>query len=103
MASEHEDYSLKVQNWQGRISETVRTHSDGDEYISHSGAVATPHGYVTVYADNSRLPCAGLDFIWRGRNYHRSWRRYWRPRQLVTLAKRFAKDIAQEGMTDGDS
>lgn len=94
MANEYEDSSLKVQSWHSYVSEDFRGATERG-YHSHNGHVATPYGYVTVYSDNSKFPCTGLYFIWQGRVHHRAYKRYFRPRRIITLAKQFASEIAQ--------
>lgn len=96
MANEYEDSSLKVQSWHSYVSESTDKNFDGDKYVRHSGHVATPYGYLTVYSDSSKFPCTGLYFIWQGRVHHRSYKRYFRPRTIITLAKQFASEIVGE-------
>lgn len=95
MTHKHEDWSLKVQNWQSHISANQREDRDGEKYVEHWGHVATPYGYVIVSADASKLPYTALSFIWQDRVYHRSYKKYFRSTHIITLAKRFAVDIAQ--------
>lgn len=95
MANEYEDSSLKVQSWHSYVSERTDKNYDGDKYVQHNGHVATPYGYVTIYADSSKFPCTGLYFIWQGRVHHRAYRRYFRPSYIITLAKQFAAELAQ--------
>lgn len=89
----HEDWSSREYKVETYISTKTSQQYDGTKYITHHGRVATPHGFVEIYADASSLPCVGLRFIYRGRLYGRSWKRYFRPRTIVTLAKRFASDV----------
>lgn len=62
-------------------------------YDYDEGEIATPHGWVTAYAESKHTR---LDFLWKGRIYYRNFqnRRYSR-RGMVTLAKAFAAEIVR--------
>lgn len=78
---------------------TVKTNGyavrDGTRWES-TGYVQTYHGSVEVYSvwhpDNSQF--TRLDFIYDGLMHYRNIDAYYQPRYLVTLARRFAAEIA---------
>lgn len=65
----------------------------------HTGPVYTQHGIVHVYTqgDERHSKHTRLDIVWNGRTHSRSISgvRY-TPRGLVTLAKRFAAEVAED-------
>jgi hypothetical protein len=74
----------------------IRTKRGEDGWTE--GVVPTRHGFVSVYAqgDAQYSHHTRLDFIWAGRWYQRNFcgKRY-SHRGLVTVAVRFAKEIAE--------
>jgi hypothetical protein len=75
----------------------IRTKRGEDGWTE--GVVPTRYGFVSVYAqgDARFSPHTRLDFIWAGRWYQRSFhgKRY-SHRGLVTIAVRFAQEIAED-------
>jgi|GEM_PF-2930169 len=67
------------------------------------GCVLTPHGIVYTYAqgDDTNVDHTRLDFVYAGRLYMRNFsgKRY-SPRGIVTIAKRFAKEITENGRVE---
>lgn len=74
----------------------IETEHDGN-LDTREGYVATPQGFVRVYStwwpDGTKH--TRLTLIYGGRQYERSISNYYQPRYLVTLAKKFAADIAE--------
>lgn len=61
------------------------------------GLVATRWGYVSVYSEKiSNRKYTRLAIIFDGRLYERRWRKYFTPRGLVTKARQFAEDKAND-------
>ena len=56
-----------------------------------SGVVRTRHGFVSIYSDES---ATNLSIIMGGCEFNRVYRRGYRPRAIVTLASKFAEEIA---------
>lgn len=61
----------------------------------HRGAISTPHGFVSVFAAETKFgdEITDLTFIYAGRTYNRRWEKYYSPRYRVTLARRFAMEV----------
>lgn len=78
---------------------TIKSHyaqmHDGSR-LESKGHVETYYGYVQVYSvwhpDDKRF--TRLDFIRDGEMHYRNIDAYYSPRYLVTLARRFAAEIA---------
>ncbi len=87
----HTHYSQPVKRPVGRVYEKP------DECgWSSEGNVLTPDGIVWVHSNTySDTGHTTMHFIDRGRLHIRSFDKYRKPRCLVTLAARFAKEIAK--------
>jgi len=83
-------FSFKITRTTCRVVEMP----DAQGWVSE-GIVLTPHGIVdtssNTYVDNGHTT---LHFMHAGRLHVRSFKRYYRPAYLVTLADRFAKEIS---------
>ena len=70
------------------------------------GCVFTPHGIVSTYAqgDDTNVAHTRLDFVCAGKLYMRNFsgKRY-SPRGIVTIAKRFAKEIIENAHVQPDA
>lgn len=68
--------------------------------VEHDGYVVTVHGHVAVssvdevYADGEPYKYTTLELIWAGRMWRRQIGASFQPRTLVTLAKKFAAEVA---------
>lgn len=69
--------------------EKIKT--DYGAYIK--GLIFTPHGIVEAYSDYDHT---ALFFVANGRCHSRRWPHGFQQRTLVTLAKRFARDVSGE-------
>lgn len=68
----------------------------GDVLTWMDGHVATPHGFVIVYAQGQGRRLVFMQFIWRGRQYGgRCEGRVFSTRQLAKEARRFAEDVVR--------
>lgn len=76
------------------------TKSDDEHSTENDGFVLTNYGYVKVYSVKYKLhktqPCTFIEMIKDGRLRVRRFNRFYSSRFLVTLAKRFAKDVFKE-------
>lgn len=63
-----------------------------------TGEVATPQGFTSVYTqgDNVHFPHTRIDFVHKGVLYMRNIEKRYSAQYLVTLAKRFAKEIVNK-------
>jgi hypothetical protein len=85
-------YSYPVKRHVGRVYEKL----DGIEKVAE-GIVLTSHGIVWVCSntyDRKRQGLTTLHFMHSGRLHVRSFQRKYSAQYLVTLAARFAKEIA---------
>lgn len=82
----------------GRPMGRIETHQP---YGYDQGVVVTQFGYVSVYAQGARdskgTPCTSLHFVWKGREYTRYITKRYTRRGMVTLADRYAREIAKGG------
>lgn len=70
----------------------IMRHGASDGGFWHIGSIRTPHGFVAVYADER---IATLQIIIDSHEYEaRIDKPNLRPRYLVTLARRFAQEVA---------
>lgn len=65
-----------------------------DGHLWQSTVVMTPHGFVITHS-NHKYNDTTLQFIYEGRKHFRHISQYHRPRYIVTLAKRFVKEIVE--------
>jgi hypothetical protein len=79
-----------------RLDRPVGRMNKCDGYIE--GSVLTPHGIVTGYAQGSDTEShhTSLSVIVNGRMYTRSWPKRYSARGIVTLAARFAAEMAEQ-------
>lgn len=89
-SSKYEEYYYSVRPHVSRIR---RNRGQNQSLFWTSGTVLTEHGIVEVYAQEGHT---SLLFVQQGRCHVRQWRKEFQPRAIVTLAKRFAKDMAGE-------
>jgi hypothetical protein len=78
-------------NW--RMSESCSnfTKDDMNEFgYWVEGIISTRYGYVTTYSQEDHTD---IRFIWDGRMYSRGWQREYSQQFIVTLAKRFVREI----------
>ncbi len=66
-----------------------------------SGTVKTQNGFVEVYSQgcSGYVPSTTLEFIFNSRGYSRIINRHYSSRYLVTVAKKFAKEIVEKYKT----
>lgn len=62
------------------------------DWGSSSGEIHTYFGIVSAYHNGDVI---SLSFVWKGRHYRQDWDEGYSRRYATTLAKRFAKKIAQ--------
>lgn len=92
------DYAIPRSDSTSSDSTSIKTEYHASN-VHQEGYVTTPHGYVYVggrawlNSDKSTR----LEFIHDGRLHIRQIREIYQPRHLVTLAKRFAAEIAAKG------
>jgi len=74
------------------ISESYSHFTKDDNEFGYwvEGIISTKYGYVTAYAQEGHTD---LRFIWDGRMYSRGWQREYSQQYIVTLAKRFVREI----------
>lgn len=70
----------------------IRTDQVADE-IHYAGFAATPHGYIRVYSSPRGTH---LTMLHNGRAHERWISRQYQPTYLITLARRFAEDVAAQ-------
>lgn len=65
-----------------------------DKYRQQTGRIVLKQGAVeaTVYQEEN-FQRSRLEFIYKGRQYLRTWSRAFGNRTMVTLAKQFVKDV----------
>lgn len=80
-------------NFQGSFHKHV---TNGD--VWHDGWVRTEYGIVVVVDSSEHRTL--FEFVYDGRVYDRRFSRQFWPSYLITLAKRFARDVATKGATD---
>jgi hypothetical protein len=74
------------------------------DYGYRIGYVITPHGVVSVYTQGrfrGLEPMTSFDVASNGRCYRIDWDRTFTDRYLITLAKRFAAEIALKDQSHG--
>ena len=65
--------------------------------VGLEGCVATPYGIVFVFAeDDDKGGCSSFEFVWRKRYYVRLFNKRYTERGLMTKAKQFAAEIAEQ-------
>jgi hypothetical protein len=80
------------------VSEGTSLHRD-KEHNYTSGIIRTRMGIVDVYAQSDNWgPVTMMEIIHAGRTYRRHWKCTYTERYMVTLAKRFYKEVI-----DGDA
>src|SRR5690348_11763175 len=96
----HRDGSYKPRLPYGSISNVKGTSNFSGPWDYDEGVVATKFGFVKVYAqgnDRTSKPSTWLRFVWNGRMHDRNFDVRFTPRRMVTLADRFAREIARGG------
>lgn len=80
----------------GRGCSNITRHTVGGRHYD-DGVVATPHGFVDVYAqgDNECYHMTSLRFIHKQMVYSRHIHKRMTRRGMAMVAKRFAKEIAK--------
>lgn len=81
----------------GGYNSLTREDSDGSFVVD--GYAGTHNGFVRVYSSKtieSGDAWTVLDFIFQGRIFSYSEEKFYQPRYLVTLAKRFAEEVVQQ-------
>ena len=99
MKYQDRSYSLYPTTGGGRGIKVER--SEGDKYFHKevSGWVETPNGFVRIYASWFKQygvrerEDSNLEMIKDGKMHYRRFDRIYSPRYLVTLAKRFSKEL----------
>ncbi len=87
----------KISSWDdswsmGRSSRHYRhfRRGGGDFGWWVEGFIATRHGFVVTYTQEDHT---NIRFVWAGRIYSRNWEVEYSQQYLVTLAKRFVREI----------
>ena len=84
-----------MNDWSIKISEPMnRVWKHPAGYLE--GSVITAHGIVYVYSQGgaTEVPSTNLQIVWGGRLYSRTMKRRYTQRGLVTVANRYAKEVA---------
>ena len=74
-----------------------------DDEWGCSGSVITQFGIVAVTCESGHYSYTSLLLVYNGKVHQRQWNESFSKRTLVTLAKRFAKEINEHRPGDKDS
>jgi hypothetical protein len=95
MKHSDQNYALYHNTGGGRDIKTESGSQDGKYWEDTDGLVETPHGYVIIrkafFQDSYSM--SSLEMIKDGRKYYRRFKKQIGRNYLVTLAKRFSKEL----------
>lgn len=93
-----ENKRYKLSTWPGFLHQRTASLSDGELVVWLEGTVNTEHGIVRVYCQFGSCEYTLMEFARGDFVYHRRFEKAYSARRLRTLAKRFATEVAMEGV-----
>lgn len=96
MINNYEDSTYQIDtNLRSQIE--MHNHIGREDVFYNNGHVRTLYGIVITYSESQRgKGFTDFDFIYNGKLHNRVIYQYFKPRYIVTLARRFATDIVEK-------